>query len=191
MDLLLDLDKAIFLAVHLGAQHPFLDLVCPLFREKLFWAPLYLFVAAFIWYNARRSFWYFLLGCVLVVTAADTISSKVIKPAVHRIRPCNDPGLASSIRPLVSCGSGFSFTSSHATNHFAIAWFFMGCLGWAMGRWRFLWLLWASMISLSQVYVGVHYPFDILAGALLGSILGIPAAQAFLKINPQILADNA
>ena len=191
MDQLLELDKALFLAVHLGAQHPLLDAVCPLLREKLFWAPLYLFVASYMWFNVRKGFWHFLLGCALLVTAADTLSSKIIKPAVHRLRPCNDQELAGSIRPLVPCGSGFSFTSSHATNHFAIAWFFMGCLGWAMGRWRFLWLIWASSVALSQVYVGVHYPGDILAGALIGSLLGIAASRIFRNLNRQPFADNA
>lgn len=183
MDQLLEFDKVVFLMLHVQAQHAWLDTVCPLFREKLFWAPLYLFVAAFMWFNARHRFWHFMIGCVLVVAAADTLSSKVIKPAVHRVRPCNDAEMIAHIRPLVSCGSGFSFTSSHATNHFAIAWFFVGCLGWAMGRARFLWLVWASIVALSQVYVGVHYPGDILAGAMIGSVLGIMASKAYRKLT--------
>lgn len=190
MEQILELDRTLFLAIHLDAQNEVLDFIGPLLREKIFWAPLYLFVAAFLWLNARRNFWHFLLGSVLLITAADTLSSKVVKPAVHRIRPCNDPEMMHSIRPLVGCGSGFSFTSSHATNHFAIGWFFMACLGRFMGRWRLLWLLWAALISLSQVYVGVHYPGDILAGALLGSLLGVAASLAYRKLDRQLSAVN-
>ncbi|MBK8556199.1 MAG: phosphatase PAP2 family protein [Lewinellaceae bacterium] len=72
----------------------------------------------------------------------------------------------------VSCGGGYSFTSSHAANHFAVAVFLAAVFG-GLSRWlRPGLLLWAAVISFAQVYVGVHYPGDVLAGALLGAIIG-------------------
>jgi undecaprenyl-diphosphatase len=72
----------------------------------------------------------------------------------------------------VSCGSGYSFTSSHATNHFCIAAFLVSVFGTYMRKWKYVWWAWASLISIAQVYVGVHYPLDIIGGGLLGTIIG-------------------
>ena len=92
---------------------------------------------------------------------------------VERLRPCNDLDLAGQIRVLVDCGSGFSFVSSHATNHFAIS-FLLISLYYRQWKWIFpLCFLWAFVVSYAQVYVGVHYPFDILGGAALGILIGL------------------
>jgi len=80
---------------------------------------------------------------------------------------------------MVHCGSGYSFTSSHATNHFALAVFIfltLGKLGWYF-RWPFI--LWATIIAYSQVYVGVHFPLDIISGAILGTLIGFILAILF------------
>ncbi|MEZ4983676.1 MAG: phosphatase PAP2 family protein [Saprospiraceae bacterium] len=79
--------------------------------------------------------------------------------------------LSEPVRQLIPCGGGYSFTSSHATNHFAVAFFLFLTWGRLWKRWRWLLLLWAATIALGQVYVGVHYPLDITVGALLGMTL--------------------
>jgi undecaprenyl-diphosphatase len=83
------------------------------------------------------------------------------------------------MRLLVQCGSGYSFPSTHATNHFAFALFMIGTLA---QRYRWIvapLIIWAAAIAYAQVYVGVHYPFDVLCGALLGSSIGIFVARVF------------
>lgn len=186
MEWLLEWDRICFLGIHLGAQHVVLDWIAPLLRNKIFWVPLYAFIVFYLWFNVRPWFWAILLAVAAVVGVSDTISSKVIKPAVGRLRPCNDPALQDQVRPLVSCGSGKSFTSSHATNHFALAMFFATGLGYLQGRWRWLWFVWAGLIALSQVYVGVHYPLDILGGALLGLGIGYLVTLLFRRfIRPK------
>ncbi len=179
MESLLSLDQQLFFAIHLGWANDVLDVVAPLLRNKLFWIPLYVFVLSYIWYNQRAYFTGFLLAIALLVTVSDTMSSKVFKPTFERLRPCNTPGIREEIRPLVGCGSGFSFTSSHATNHFALAIFMMGTFNRRQRRLKWLWLIWASAISLSQVYVGVHFPLDILCGALLGAGIGWLTVRAY------------
>lgn len=166
------LDQALFFWINKGWSNPVFDVLMPLLREKWFWAPLYLFIAAFALINFGRRGRYIILGLVLAAGLSDFTSSSIIKPAVQRIRPCNDVNIREQVAIRVSCGSGYSFTSSHAANHFAAAVFLIGVFG-IYARWvRPALLLWAASIALAQVYVGVHYPLDIAMGALLGSLIG-------------------
>ncbi len=186
IEFLLSLDLKVFLAIHLGGQNVFFDFLAPLLRNKIFWAPLYLFILSVVWFNAKPYFWYIVFGAVTLIAATDTVSSKVIKPAVARVRPCNDPQVKIYVRPIVACGSGYSFTSSHATNHFGLACFFIGILGFIQRRFLWLWWIWASVIALSQVYVGVHYPSDILAGALIGILFGLLWIWGYRRLTKSI-----
>ncbi len=172
LQMLLAWDTELFRLINSGLANPLFDALLPLCREKWFWAPLYLFIGAFTWLNFRQRGWIILLGLVLVVILSDGMSSELIKKNVRRLRPCNDPALAATVQLRTRCGSGYSFTSSHAANHFGVALFLIGLFG-GLHRWiRPAALLWASLIALSQVYVGVHYPGDVLGGALVGAPIG-------------------
>lgn len=81
----------------------------------------------------------------------------------------------------VPCSNGFSFTSSHATNHFALGTFFF--LLFSFTAYRFLFLVWAGVISFAQVYVGVHYPVDVICGALLGILIGFISFKFLQFLN--------
>ena len=126
-----------------------------------------------------------MIGMVLVTFAmGDLIASRLIKPFIARIRPCNDFSLANEIINRVPCGSGYSFPSAHATNHFAIA-VFLICLFYP--KWKPilpLGLFWAFLISFAQIYVGVHYPIDTIFGALLGTSIGFFTFYIYTKIKP-------
>lgn len=167
------LDATLFYWVNTGASNPVFDFFLPLFREKWFWAPLYLFVAAFALQNfGRRRGMFVVLGLIVSVGLADFTSSSVVKKNVQRLRPCNDPAMRDVVIRRVSCGSGYSFTSSHAANHFAAAVFLSMVLGGRVPQARAVLLAWAASVALAQVYVGVHYPGDVLGGAVLGALLG-------------------
>lgn len=129
----------------------------------------------------------YLIGMLLVTFAiGDLVSSRIIKPAVARIRPCNDINLTHEIIHRVPCGSGYSFPSAHATNHFAIAVFLIVIF---YDRWKPILpigIAWAFIISFAQIYVGVHYPLDTLAGALLGTIVGLFTSKIYQKIQKYI-----
>lgn len=178
----MDIDQSLFYAINTALSNPVFDAVLPWCRERWFWAPLYLFVVVLCLVNWGKRGWVIVLGMLISFGVADFTSSTLIKKQVQRIRPCNDPTITVPVQlRLPHCGGGYSFTSSHACNHFAIAVFLIGIFG-RYHRWvRPGLLLWASIIAFSQVYVGVHYPGDVLGGALVGTTVGWLVARFFIR----------
>jgi membrane-associated phospholipid phosphatase len=172
-------DYALMLKLNRDWQMPFFDNIALFIRESTFWVPLYVFLLLYITMNyGRKGFWWAatLLG---LVALTDLLSSHVIKEVFFRPRPCRDENMAHQIRFLAkTCGMNGSFTSSHATNHFAIATFIYQTMKKTSSWWGIA-FIWAGLISYAQVYVGVHYPFDIMGGAILGSFSGFIAARLF------------
>lgn len=182
MEQLIAVDQFLFELINGKAHNIFLDWLMPFWREKSTWIPFYIALAAFTGYKYRLQGLYLILALVLTVGLADTISSKVIKPTVQRLRPCNDLELKEEVQLLVHCGSGYSFPSSHASNHFAVAAFLSLTLGIHYRKIRWPLYLWAASIALGQVYVGVHYPIDIFIGGILGIIIGNIVAKMYLRV---------
>lgn len=173
MEALLQWDTTTMHWINSGWSHPILDVLLTAARNKYIWLPLYVLVVSWILYNLSvRQSVYTLLFLAVSIFAADTISSKLIKYQVKRARPCQEWRMTPPVIVRTACGSGYSFTSSHATNHFCLAAYLVTVFGAYMRRWRHLWWLWAAVISIAQVYVGLHYPLDIMAGGLLGAIIG-------------------
>ncbi|MES2558224.1 MAG: phosphatase PAP2 family protein [Bacteroidota bacterium] len=187
IEYLAHLDREWFIAINTGMQHSFWDVVCPFMRHQKNWYVLYgliLLVCYKIW--GTKTGW-ILLGATMLILVSDQVSANLIKNTVQRLRPCNEPSLAGMVRTLAGCGKGYSFISAHATNHFAIAVFFSILFS---NRFKWIWFVavpWAALIAFSQVYVGVHYPLDVLCGALLGSLLGYLAG---FIINKKILTPH-
>jgi len=184
-DALQHIDEYLFHLINSTWSNPFFDVVMPPLREKLFWVPLYLVMAIFLGITFKKKGAVMILVLLLNFAASDQLSSAVIKPAVGRLRPCNDPDFREEVQLRIeACGAGKSFTSSHATNTFAFAVMCILILG---KRWRFtlpVALLWATAISYAQVYVGVHYPLDIIGGALLGTFISIILFNIAQKFIP-------
>jgi len=157
----------------------FQDLIVPFLRNQWTWAPLYLFLLVFMLmnYSYKGLIWcVFFLGTFAL---SDQISAHVLKEIFQRVRPCNNPHLSSIVHIIVPCGSGYSFPSSHAANHFSLGIFSAVTIG---QRVRWVWpvaVLWALSVSYAQVYVGVHYPLDVTCGGLLGIAIGKFTAKLF------------
>jgi undecaprenyl-diphosphatase len=175
-------DTALFLQINSKWTNPVLDVILPIWRNSNTWVPLYLFLIVFSVVNFKRKSFFWILGAILTVVLTDQISSSVFKPFFERPRPCNDPILMSHVRLLLGhCSGGYSFTSSHATNHFGFAVYVFVTIGSLFKKWRYLFLFWAASVSFAQVYVGVHYPLDILCGGLLGASIGYITSQIFIR----------
>ncbi len=145
----------------------------PILREKRNWIPLYVILFALIFHQFKKRNGILIVLCALLtVGMSDILSSKIIKPTIERPRPCHTLEDGKGLNLLVNCGGGYSFTSSHATNHFAIG-TFLGLVLLPLFKYGFpLFMAWAGSISYAQVYVGVHYPFDVFCGGILGIIIG-------------------
>jgi membrane-associated phospholipid phosphatase len=177
---LIQLDQILFSAINQGLSNPFFDWLMPYLRNRYFWSPVYLFLAIFFVRNYGKQGWMLLVFFGLTFGVTDYLSSSVIKPSVERLRPCNDPEIKADMNLLIVCGSGYSFPSTHASNHFALAFFLVNMF---YRRWKpiaAIAITWAFLISFAQVYVGVHYPLDITFGALVGAMTGFMMA-AILK----------
>lgn len=184
LDQLLHFDQELFLFINQGLSNPIFDAVLPVLRNPFTWAPLYLFLIIFFIKHYGK------MGILIVAMTlanfgvSDGISSHLVKKSFQRVRPCNDEVFKKDVNIRVRCGSAYSFTSSHAANHFAMAFFWIALF---RRRWKHtLWLCvaWASLISFSQIYVGVHYPLDILGGTIIGITVGLVNGYLFKRFFP-------
>ncbi|CDS92392.1 MULTISPECIES: phosphatase PAP2 family protein [Sphingobacterium] len=185
IDQIVHIDQEIFLAINQGLSNPIFDWLLPILRNPYTWAPLYLFLVIFFIKTYGKTGILIVVMTLATFGASDAVSSHLIKKSIKRVRPCNDIVFKQEVNIRVRCGSGFSFTSSHATNHFALAFFWIVLFRrkWKHAMW--LCITWATLISISQIYVGVHYPFDILCGAILGILIGLAMGYIFKKIKPE------
>jgi undecaprenyl-diphosphatase len=118
---------------------------------------------------------------LLTFAITDFVSAKILKEYFERLRPCYSPEVTFAINNLPGCGGKYSMPSSHASNHFGLAslWFLI-IQNTLQKKWYWLWV-WAMAIGFSQVYVGVHFPGDILFGSLFGTGVGIFCYYLFKK----------
>jgi membrane-associated phospholipid phosphatase len=172
MNALLQLDRSLFRLLNGRWHNSLFDAVLPFLRNSLLWLPLYLFLLVFVLVNFSKRWW---IAGYAIATAmlTDTISSTIIKNLIYRQRPCSDPAMAGQVRFIVPyCPMSSSFTSSHAANHFGIAVLLFLLLRPFIGHWAWAFIAWAAIIGYAQIYVGVHYPTDILGGSLVGILTG-------------------
>jgi undecaprenyl-diphosphatase len=166
-------DRNLFRIINQNLYSDAMDFIMKYLSERWFWLPLYLLLIIYIVYAFRIKALWIIGAALLLVASSDAISSQVIKKSVQRYRPCREEvDLGFDVRLLPGAGcSEYGFVSSHAANSFGLVVFF-GLLFYKQNKW-WLWggLIWASVISFSRIYLGQHYPLDIIGGALLGGAL--------------------
>jgi undecaprenyl-diphosphatase len=177
-----NIDYKIFSKINCEWHNTFFDTFLPFLRQSYLWIPFYLFLAIFVPLNFKKNGLYWSLFFIATAAISDYTSSTIVKGTILRLRPCQDPAIIEHIRLLVNtCPGNSSFTSSHAVNHFAVAMFIFTTFKNTISKWWALLFLWALVISYTQVYVGVHFPGDIIGGAILGVIIGFLPAKVFNK----------
>jgi undecaprenyl-diphosphatase len=170
LEYLQHIDRQVFLFLN-SHNSPFFDRLMHAISGKVIWAPLYLALLIYLGFTYRKNFYLILLFIIIAVTMADQFSVQLFKNVFHRLRPCHEPSLEGLIH-LVNgeCGGLYGFVSSHASNSFNVA---LLSLMFIRRRWYTISIiLWASVISFSRIYLGVHYPGDVICGAILGSFIG-------------------
>ena len=168
---LIDIDKQVMLALN-GSESLYMDGVMKIYTSTVVWIPVALVLFFIVLKNnTPRVSLLVVLGVALTILASDQMSSEFIKPLVERLRPSHDPEFMHLIDTFNGYRSGsYSFTSSHACNSFAI-FMFIALLIRNKALSMSL-LAWACINSYSRIYLGVHFPGDILCGAVLGTIIG-------------------
>lgn len=181
-DTLIQWDHSLFETINSDWANPFFDRLMPFMRQSKNWIPLYVLTLLFLLYKyGWKSLWW-VLFFGLTVALTDSTGTYLFKHNIERLRPCRDPEFASHVRLLLKqCAGGYGFISNHAANHFGMAAFFFITFKPVCGRWVWLAMAWAITIAFAQVYVGVHFPLDVLAGALLGLCFGLTTGYIFNK----------
>ena len=166
---ILEFDTELFLYLN-NFHNYFWDTIMLMITRKETWAPLYLIIIYYVIKNYRSKSVLILLFLILTIVASDQISV-LIKETVQRLRPVHEPAIADMVHNVFRKGGLHGFVSSHATNMFGI--FVFTSRIFKNRNYFFLMLFWAVIISYSRIYIGVHYPLDIIGGALLGWLIGI------------------
>jgi undecaprenyl-diphosphatase len=181
---LLTKDQALFSLINGKWTNIVFDKLMPWLRTSNNWVPFYAALLIYLFVKWGAKAWKWVIIVALNVTITDQISSSFFKPFFHRLRPCADPAIMFKSRLLLDhCAGGFSFTSSHAANHFGLAMLVFMTLQPLFKKYTFLFFIWAAIIGYAQIYVGVHYPLDVLVGSCIGLFVGYGMSKLYIKIE--------
>jgi undecaprenyl-diphosphatase len=183
----LDQQLLLFLNSH---NSPFWDTVMYTISGRVIWAPLYLAILLYLGFTYKRKFLVIILFIILAVTLADQFSVQLFKNVFHRLRPCHEPSLMGMVHLVKGeCGGLYGFVSSHASNSFNVA---LLSLMFIKRRWYTISIItWASVIGYSRIYLGVHYPADVICGAMLGAFIGWGVYKLYELTDKKILMQKA
>lgn len=172
MEEILSWDRAMMVKLNLSGMHNlFLDSFMWQTTQIFVWAPVVLFFLYMIFKAKRRDGFYLLLFIVLVFLLCDQISSSILKPWIGRLRPSRDPLVMNLLEYVYDYRGGqFGFPSSHAANSFGFAMFSSLLL--RFRPYTVVAFVWAATCAYTRLYLGVHFPLDILCGTLLGLFCG-------------------
>jgi undecaprenyl-diphosphatase len=159
-----NIDLFLFQLFNMTLANPLFDKLMPFVTHQQNWNMVYIILLVWLlWKGGRNGRIAFVL-LIITIICADQLSSSFIKSWVARPRPCHN---LTTLRLLVDCGSGYSFPSSHAVNNFAAA----VILSYFYKEYKVVLFTIASVVAFSRVYVGVHFPIDIVSGAFIGYIV--------------------
>ena len=187
IDHLIELDKQLFLFFN-GMHATWLDPVMEMFSKTIASIPLYAFLLYHIYIVHKQRTWGILLSIGLLILMTDQSTSGLMKPFFERLRPSHEPTLEGMVHIVNGYSGGkYGFASSHAANTFGVA-MFLSCLLKPEKPWISWLFLWAAFVSYTRIYLGVHYPGDIIVGALIGVVFGWLVFKLYIRTT--ILIEN-
>lgn len=179
METISTIDSDLFLFLN-GLHTDWMDKVMIAITQMWVWVPLYLLLIYWVVKQYGKRCWWVFLAVGLVVFCSDQLSAHICKPFFQRLRPCYNANFQGLIYlPKGLAGGKYGFVSSHAANTFAVAAFLSAALRKNRNWMGVVLYLWAFISSYSRIYLGFHYPGDILCGALLGILIGIILWKVF------------
>lgn len=188
------LDKELLLAINGFHNHVF-DTIMLLVSSKFGWIPLYLLLLYILVKDYRHNSWILFLVIGLTIAIADISSVYLFKNIFQRLRPCYNDEVSGLLHMVKPCGGKYGFISSHASNSFSLAFLMIFLL--REKHW-WIWivmLLYATIISYSRVYLGVHYPSDVIVGAAIGALIGFGGYLLFnilsIRLKNSVLSNNS
>jgi undecaprenyl-diphosphatase len=154
---------------------------------RVIWAPLYLAILLYLVFTYKRKFLIIIPFIIIAVTLADQVSVQLFKDIFMRLRPCHEPSLTGMVHLVKGeCGGLYGFVSSHASNSFNVA---LLSLMFIKKRWYTICIIiWASVIGYSRIYLGVHYPGDVICGAMVGAFIGWGVYKLYEVTDNKVLA---
>ncbi|CAD7816309.1 Putative undecaprenyl-diphosphatase YbjG [Chryseobacterium aquaeductus] len=172
LEYLNQVDTELFLAIN-GKHNAFFDTIMFWASDKLFWFPFYAILLIFLIKLYKKFTIYILLAITATITLCDQTASGLLKNLVKRFRPSHEPALAPFIHlSKAGAGGNYGFVSSHSANAFGLVTFLFFLLPAKYNWLKIILFFWALLVSYSRIYNGVHYPFDILGGAIVGILSG-------------------
>lgn len=172
-----EIDTQVFLFLN-QLHTDWLDFIMYWTTQRDTWIPLYLILIFWIVKNYKQNSLKIIASLVLTIILADQITSGILKPLVERLRPCHVLYLAGKIHAVTDCGGTYGFASSHAANSFGLAMALFLLFG-KEHKWVKYFFVWAFFVSYSRIYVGVHYPLDVICGGLIGIFSAIVSVKIY------------
>ena len=185
MEEIIALDRQLFLLLN-GMGSPSFDLFWMILTDKAVNICVYLLlITYFLKKTNLKSFLILLFFTVLLVLITDQVTN-LFKCGFQRLRPCYEPSLQGLVRLVKSdCGGSFGYFSGHASNSFALAVFFSLILKNRFTKIPLILISLASAVAYSRIYVGVHYPLDVISGIIFGGSVGFVIYLIWVKITPK------
>jgi len=190
LETLKTIDENLFL--FLNAKHnSFGDTIMWLCSSMLFWTPLYVWFLWLLYKKYPRHYWTVLVAIVLMITASDQLSN-LVKDSFMRFRPTHEPHLQNLVHTVNGYRGGmYGFYSAHSANSFSVAFFVIAAVTKGRNYLIPIALIYAFLTTYSRIYLGVHYPGDILTGAIMGVVAGTAFAYIHSKFRSKYLKKGA